>query len=204
MILFVLFSQEQDQSHVYCGKIHSFLTLCLRKSVKKCLWKSLPLTPLLLMASLPPPLSGGTGRGQREGHTILSIALQLTAEARRSTRVQSCMHLAYGTMGAELAFLVACWFSYYEPEKQRGTRAVSPRGRKVWGSKPLPVALWERKQALRVEGGAGRWQRRGLGDSSEAEPAWSSWVPFLLSSSPALEGFRAPFYSHTLETHMCV
>lgn len=40
------------------------------------------------------------------------------------------------------------------------------------------------------------------GDSSEAEPAWSSWVSFLLSSSLALEGFRAPSYSHTLETHM--
>ena len=99
MTLFVLFSQEHDQSRVYCGKIHSSLTLCLRKSVKKCLWKSLPLTPLLLMASLPPLLSGGTGRGQREGHTLLSIALQLTAEARCSTRVQSCLHLAYGTLG---------------------------------------------------------------------------------------------------------
>lgn len=125
------------------------------------------------------------------------------AHCRGTMLHQSCLHLAYGTMGADLAFLVACWFCYSEPEKRRGTRVVSPRGRKVWGSKPLPVALWERKQAWRVEGGAGGWQRRGLGDSSEAEPAWSSWVPFLLSSSLALEGSRAPFYSHTLETHMC-
>lgn len=69
MILLVLFSQEQDQSRVYCGKIHS-LTLCLRKSVKK--------------VSLAKPPSHSTAahglwwhrRGQRDGHTTLSTALQ--------------------------------------------------------------------------------------------------------------------------------
>lgn len=40
----------------------------------------------------------------------------VTAEAPRSTRVRSRLHLAYGTVGAELAFLAVCWFSYSEPE----------------------------------------------------------------------------------------
>lgn len=101
MILLVLFSQEQDQSRAYCGKIHS-LTLCLRKSVKKSVFGEASLShhgcswPLVAQE-----------RPEGGPHHPFHCTV-VTPEAPHSTRVQSRLHLAYGTMRAELAFLVAC------------------------------------------------------------------------------------------------
>lgn len=101
MILLVLFSQEQDQSRVYCGKVHS-LTLCLRKSVKKSVFGEASLSH----HGCSWPLVAQERPEGRPHHPLHCTAV--TAEAPRSTRVRSRLHLAYGTVGAELAFLAVC------------------------------------------------------------------------------------------------
>lgn len=101
MILLVLFSQEQDQSRAYCGKIHS-LTLCLRKCVKKkCLWRSLPLIPRLLVAS------GGTG----EARGRATPPFPLHCSHPRGTTLHQGPILPASGIGhnaGTLAFLAAC------------------------------------------------------------------------------------------------
>lgn len=106
MILFVLFPQEQDQSRVYCGKIRSFLRLCLRKSVKKVSLEKPPSHTTAAHGLFASPVIWWH-RERPEGgphHPFHCTA----AHCRGTMLHQSCLHLAYSTMGADLAFLVAC------------------------------------------------------------------------------------------------
>lgn len=128
----------------------------------------------------------------------------VTTEARRSTRVRSCLHLAHGTMGAELAFLAACWFSYSEPEKRRGTQVVSPGGRKVWGISTTVSRSVGEKTSIQSVG----WCRQvhlwpGRQFRGGASMVLTGTLPYLiLSSTRRVQS--SVLQSHTWNTYACV